>query len=54
MCEQVGLRLFVAQFGRLELLVLALGRTAYALAVLALLRKLGMLLKPITLTSLKS
>ena len=37
MCEQVGLRLFVAQFGWFKLLVLALGRTAYALAVLALL-----------------
>ena len=36
MREQVGLRLSVAQLGRLELLVLALGRSAYALAVLAL------------------
>ena len=45
MCEQVGLRLSVVQFGRLELLVLALGRTAYALAVLAL---LGRVLLPVS------
>ena len=37
MCEQVGLRLSITEFMGLKLLVLALGRTAYALAAPALL-----------------
>ena len=39
MGQQIGFRLSVTQPGWLKLLVLALGRTAYALAVLALLRR---------------